>query len=382
MSKPDWGSLQQQYIAAHSRTGISPADWCEENGLKYATARRYIKKPPKNAQKNLRNSAQKTAQKDAAQSAQKRAKKSVEKNPEKIASIVEPEIQEEIFDPDEFGISEQQGVFAQHVAMGKKLIDAYRLAGYKSEGNAASAGASQLLRNIKVSRAIRWLRDRRQKRLALTEREIIHQLSSIASADPNLISHIRRVNCRYCWGDDHHYQWRDVDEYERACASALAESRPPPAFDGGIGFVETTIPNEACPRCNGDGQMDLFFADTSMLDGPERWLVTGVEQTMNGLKVRMASPEAARKELLAYIKATRRVIPGDSGQPETDKESLELKGLELRNEKLQVEIENIRKGKNDSNLVVVHNALQIPGAVQPTQDAQNMQDTPGADEGD
>ncbi|MES3577620.1 terminase small subunit [Enterobacter cloacae] len=305
MSKPDWGSLQQQYIAAHSRTGISPADWCEENGLKYATARRYIKKPPKNAQKNLRNSAQKTAQKDTAQTAQKRAKKNVENNPEKNAPIVESAIQEEIFDPDEFGISEQQGVFAQHVAMGKKLIDAYRLAGYKSEGNAASAGASQLLRNIKVSRAIRWLRDKRQKRLALTELEIIHQLSSIASADPGLISHIRRVNCRYCWGEDHHYQWRDVDEYERACASALTENKAPPSFEGGVGFVESTVPNEECPRCNGEGRMEAHFADTSMLDGPERWLVAGVEETMNGLKVRMVSQEAARRDLLKIIAATK-----------------------------------------------------------------------------
>lgn len=370
MSKPDWETLQQQYIAAHSRTGISPVRWCEENGLKYATARRHIKKPPKTAQEKVRNSAQK----DAAQTAQKRATKSAEKNPEKISQKIFPEEQEETFNPDEFGISEQQGVFAQHVAMGKRLIDAYRLAGYKSEGNTASAGASQLLRNIKVSRAIRWLRDKRQKRLALTEEEIIHQLSSIASADPNLISQIRRVNCRYCWGDDHQYQWRDIDEYERACASALAENKAPPEFDGGIGFADMTVPNEECPRCNGEGRMDLFFADTSMLDGPERWLVTGVEETMNGLKVKMASPEAARRELLSYIRATRRVIPGDGNQPATDKESLELKGLELRNAKLEAEIENIRNGKRESNLVVVHNALQIPGAVQPTQEDIDEED--------
>ncbi|MFZ4221341.1 terminase small subunit [Enterobacter ludwigii] len=281
---------------------------------------------------------------------------------------------EPVFNPSDFGLSGQQGEFAEAVALGKTLIEAYGIADYKSEGQSAYVIASQLLRNPKVARAIRWLRDRRQKRLALTEQEIIHQLSSIASADPNLISHIRRVNCRYCWGNDHQYQWRDVDEYEHACASALAESRPPPAFDGGIGFVETTIPNEACPRCSGDGRMDLFFADTSMLDGPERWLVTGVEQTMNGLKVRMASPEAARKELLAYIKATRRVIPGDSNQPATDKESLELKGLELRNEKLQAEIENIRKSKNDSNLVVVHNAMQVPEDSQSDQDESDIEE--------
>lgn len=386
MSKPDREALQQQYSAAYLRSGISLEAWCDEQGLVYNSVRRYVKKPHKNAQSEGDQSAQiaqKTAQKKVRKSAQKTAQncpeKSPKKKPEKVVSPVHFDEQEESFNPDDFGLSGAEGKFAEAVAKGAKLIDAYLDAGYSDNPKTAYAQASRMVRKHNISQAIRWLRDRRQKRLALTEQEIIHQLSSIASADPNLISHIRRVNCRYCWGDDHHYQWRDIDEYERACASALAESQTPPAFDGGVGFVETTIPNEACPRCNGDGQMDLFFADTSMLDGPERWLVTGVEQTMNGLKVRMASPEAARKELLAYIKATRRVIPGDSSQPATDKESLELKGLELRNEKLEAEIENIRKGRNDSNLVVVHNALQIPGAVQPIQDTQ---DVPGADEGD
>lgn len=64
MSKPDWGSLQQQYIAAHSRTGISPADWCEENGLKYATARRYIKKPSAQTSQKPAQKKMRTAQKD------------------------------------------------------------------------------------------------------------------------------------------------------------------------------------------------------------------------------------------------------------------------------------------------------------------------------
>lgn len=377
MSKPDREALQQQYSAAYLRSGISLEAWCDEQGLVYNSVRRYVKKPHKNAQsagekfaQNAQKKVRKTAQKTSAQNAQKPAGKIHEI----IAPAPEHVMEIDVFEPELFGLSSKQGKFAHHYFEGKNPTEAYRLSGYEGEGKVAWAAASRMLRNVKVQRAIRWLRDRRQKRLALTEQEIIHQLSSIASADPNLISHIRRVNCRYCWGDDHHYQWRDVDEYERACASTLAESRPPPAFDGGIGFVETTIPNEACPRCNGDGQMDLFFADTSMLDGPERWLVTGVEQTMNGLKVRMASPEAARKELLAYIKATRRVIPGDSGQPATDKESLEIKGLELRNEKLQAEIENIRKSKNDSNLVVVHNAMQVPEDSQSDQDESDIEE--------
>lgn len=47
MSRPDWGALQQEYIAEYTRSGISPVAWCEARGLNYATARRYIKKTPK-----------------------------------------------------------------------------------------------------------------------------------------------------------------------------------------------------------------------------------------------------------------------------------------------------------------------------------------------
>lgn len=64
MAKPDWGELQQRFLSDHAATGVSPKDWCEAQGLNYATARRYIKKPTaqtaqKTAQKKLR-----TAQKE------------------------------------------------------------------------------------------------------------------------------------------------------------------------------------------------------------------------------------------------------------------------------------------------------------------------------
>ena len=64
MAKPDWGALQHQFLAEHAKSGISPKDWCEAQGLNYTSARRYIKKPTaqtaqKPAQKKLR-----TAQKE------------------------------------------------------------------------------------------------------------------------------------------------------------------------------------------------------------------------------------------------------------------------------------------------------------------------------
>lgn len=56
MAKPDWSELQKQFLSDHAKSGISPKEWCEDQGLNYATARRYIKKP-------AAQSAQKTAQK-------------------------------------------------------------------------------------------------------------------------------------------------------------------------------------------------------------------------------------------------------------------------------------------------------------------------------
>ncbi|HII3217840.1 TPA: hypothetical protein ACY3HR_004803 [Citrobacter freundii] len=43
MAKPDWGALQHQFLAEHAKTGISPKDWCQAQGLNYASAKRCIK---------------------------------------------------------------------------------------------------------------------------------------------------------------------------------------------------------------------------------------------------------------------------------------------------------------------------------------------------
>ncbi len=62
--KTDWGALQ---ITSSSPSMLNPVyphkDWCEAQGLNYATARRSIKKPTaqvrKNAQKKMRTGRQK-----------------------------------------------------------------------------------------------------------------------------------------------------------------------------------------------------------------------------------------------------------------------------------------------------------------------------------
>lgn len=73
MAKPDWGELQQRFLSDYAKTGISPKDWCEAQGLNYASAKRYIK---------IANSQKKTAKGSANSQKQKAAaKRSASKSP-------------------------------------------------------------------------------------------------------------------------------------------------------------------------------------------------------------------------------------------------------------------------------------------------------------
>ncbi|PBR22699.1 terminase small subunit [Escherichia coli] len=358
MSRPDWGALQQEYIAEYTRSGISPVAWCEARGLNYATARRYIKKPPKNAQAELRKTAQKSAQKKPAQTAQKLNGKSQEKKPVSDAHLNEGDAEEISFCPDEFGISDQQAKFAMLVAQGKKLVEAYRLAGYESEGNAAYVTASQLLRNPKVYRAISYFRNQYQKRYTADLDLLVSQLMAIVQADPNQLAQFRRVNCRYCWGENHLYQWRDIAEFDKAAAQASRDGKPEPEY-GGLGFVDNAIPNPDCPKCCGEGTGQLYMADTTLLDGDARQLYAGAKLGKFGVEILLEDKAAARRELIKLIMATK----GSSAGGATDsRNDLELEGLRLRNEKLRTEIENLKKGVGgENNEIIIHNSLPMPG---------------------
>ncbi|ELD0413832.1 terminase small subunit [Escherichia coli] len=358
MSRPDWGALQQEYIAEYTRSGISPVAWCEARGLNYATARRYIKKPPKNAQAELRKTAQKSAQKKTAQTAQKLNGKSQEKKPVSDAYLNEGDAEEISFCPDEFGISDQQAKFAMLVAQGKKLVEAYRLAGYESEGNAAYVTASQLLRNPKVFRAISYFRNQYQKRYTADLDLLVSQLMAIVQADPNQLAQFRRVNCRYCWGENHLYQWRDIAEFDKAAAQASRDGKPEPEY-GGLGFVDNAIPNPDCPKCCGEGTGQLYMADTTLLDGDARQLYAGAKLGKFGVEILLEDKAAARRELIKLIMATK----GSSAGGATDsRNDLELEGLRLRNEKLRTEIENLKKGVGgENNEIIIHNSLPMPG---------------------
>lgn len=91
MAKTDWEAVAKLFALENERTGISVQDWCEQNGLNYQSARRYLKtraqsvttsktsrtaaqsstkKPKKNAQTAQKSLRKSNAQNNSAQSAQ------------------------------------------------------------------------------------------------------------------------------------------------------------------------------------------------------------------------------------------------------------------------------------------------------------------------
>lgn len=349
MARPDWEALQKRYLSAHNLSGVSPRDWCEQQGLIYDSARRYIKKP-------AQNSAQKkTAQKPAHKSlktppamenpAKKTAQKSVKPDPKPSA-----------FSAD---LTEREAHFVTHYLECRDKYEAYRKAGYTGGDRAAR----MLFRKIPVARAINRGIEQLQQDVILSAQEILRHWNEIATADPGEISQMRRCCCRHCWGENFFYQWRDVEEYDKAAAKAAADGRKEPEY-GGLGFMPNDDPNPDCPRCAGEGIEDVFLSDTRDVTGPARRLIAGVKKTKFGIEIIQRDQDAALKNLAAFH---------NLAASEQDKELrlLEIERVRLSNEKIQAEIENLKKGPGKSgDMVIIHGALKVPGAVAPDEDEE------------
>lgn len=254
MAKPDWGELQQRFLSEHATTGVSPKEWCEAQGLNYATARRYIKKPAaqKSAQERMH-----TAQKD--------------KSTDELVDI-------------------------KLSAKVKRFIAEY-LKDNNATAAAARAGYSdpnygrQLIANPNVAQAIAQQQKASIARTLGSADEVLAQMWQLATFDANQLSQYRRGACRYCWGFGHHYQWRDAVEFEEKRLEAVERDRREPEDSGGYGYDHNREPNPECPRCNGDGIGQPYFPDTRKLPQVSRLAYSGVKVGKNGVEITAISRE-------------------------------------------------------------------------------------------
>ncbi|MGM3311596.1 terminase small subunit, partial [Enterobacter hormaechei subsp. steigerwaltii] len=220
MAKPDWGELQQRFLSEHASTGVSPKEWCEAQGLNYATARRYIKKP-------------------SAQTAQKSAQK-------KMRTAQKDKSANELVDDD--GLTPQQRLFVAEYLKDHNATAAAARAGYSDPNY-----GRQLIANPNVAQAIAQQQKASIARTLGSADEVLAQMWQLATFDANQLSQYRRGACRFCGGLGYHYPWRYLVVFEEKRLEATNRDKPEPVDVGGYGYDHNREPNPECPRCNGDG---------------------------------------------------------------------------------------------------------------------------------
>ena len=296
MAKPDWGALQDQFLAEHAKRGISPKEWCEAQGLNYATARRYLKKP-------TAQNAQKTAQ-------------------NKLRNAQKEKCAEELVDAK---LSPKVKRFVAEYLKDQNATAAAERAGYSDPNY-----GRQLLANPNVAQAIAQQQKASIERTLGSADEVLAQMWHLATFDANQLSQYRRGACRYCWGFGHHYQWRDAVEFDEALAKVEGNERAKlPEDPGGYGYDHNREPNPVCPRCNGDGIGQPYFADTRKLPPDAALAYSGVKLGKNGVEITAISRERM------YEAVMKRLGLADSEFAQR------LQQIEI--ERRQLEVEKLRK---------------------------------------
>ncbi|MCE4544605.1 MULTISPECIES: terminase small subunit [unclassified Caballeronia] len=167
-------------------------------------------------------------------------------------------------------------------------------AGY-SKATARTTACHLLSRPIVVE-AINERMKERAARVRIDQDEVLRDLVAVFRADAASLSEYRRTCCRYCYGEDNRYQRtkgemeRDREAYAKLVREAQKKDLEPLApFDekGGTGWDPRRDPSPKCQECFGEGLGNVFLKDTRTLVGGDTRLFDGVEETKEGVKVRV-----------------------------------------------------------------------------------------------
>jgi len=205
-------------------------------------------------------------------------------------------------------LTAKQKLFVQEYLKDLNATQAAIRAGY-SERTANEQG-SRLLTKVSVQEAIQEAMDERSARTKITSDMVLERWWDIATADPNELIHMRRLNCRYCHGINHEYQWVDENEFRMALRAAESEGQNEdgeeaeiilPSDEGGYGFNKLADPSPECPRCLGEGILDLHIEDTRKLKGKAKLLYAGVKQTQAGIEIKMHDQDKALENVARHL---------------------------------------------------------------------------------
>lgn len=196
--------------------------------------------------------------------------------------------------------------------------------------------ASKVMASPKVRAILNQATEQAVQSVVFDRVEVLRHLVEITTADPSKISHVRRVCCRFCHGNTHAYQWRDPEEYWEAVGNAMqrnallekkrqtarnpddvADPEVLPTDTGGYGWRKPNKPHPDCPKCFGEGEEDVYFADMSTLSDAERRLIASVKRTKDGLEVKMRDQDGALRTIADILQmiVKKGELSGPDGGP-------------------------------------------------------------------
>lgn len=177
--------------------------------------------------------------------------------------------------------------------------------GYKR--NTASETGYENLRKPQIRAEIDRLMKERSERLTITADMVLQQWWDIANANPNEIIHHRLICCRYCYGEDHKYQFTDRDEWqgrqdmEDMRAKKEKRKAEKVSTEGGFGYDNTIRPHPKCPRCKGEGYGDIVINDTRDLGHKEQLLYAGLKFGKQGTEIKMRDQDKALENVARHL---------------------------------------------------------------------------------
>lgn len=198
----------------------------------------------------------------------------------------------------------------------KKLVTSFLESGDKTKAKKDAGlqySGKDPFRAVNVRRAINHAMRPAFDKAGITFEKHIEYVANIAYGDPSEIAEIVVVNCRYCHGIAHRYQYKDgeYDKLVKTEMKAWMEKKDihgrftreqlekdwgfiPPSDEGGLGFDEWREPDPMCPECGGEGERRIQI-HPSAVNHP---LFAGVSYDKNGnLIVKFRNQDAALEHL-------------------------------------------------------------------------------------
>lgn len=197
-------------------------------------------------------------------------------------------------------LTPQQARFVGEYLVDLNATQAALRSGYSPR--TAKQQGSRLLSNDDVAAAIAEAQKALSEKTGITVERVLHELWAIGTADPNELVQFRRTCCRYCWGENHLYQYTEGEMRTRREAHDTKADRSDAAawdadglFDegGGIGYDRRRDPHPDCPECFGEGVGEAIFKDSRKASREARSLYAGVKVTKDGMTVNLHDKVAA-----------------------------------------------------------------------------------------